>query len=625
MGVQTEDKVTQEIPEATVLFAGDSGDGMQLTGSQFTLASAYARNDLATLPDFPAEIRAPAGTTYGISGFQLHFGSVNVRTPGDEVDVLIAMNPAALKVNVNRVRKGGILIVNRDSFGSRDLDLANYERNPLGDDSLKNYRVVDIPLTTLTHEALKDSGLDKKVMDRCKNMFALGLALWMYSLPVEPAMEWLDRKFASKPAIRDANKLVLKKGTHYGETVEEFAVRYEVRPAQLKPGTYRAVQGTEALAMGLVAASRACGLPIFYGSYPITPASDILHELSRHKNFGVMTFQAEDEIAAVGAALGASFGGSLGVTATSGPGIALKAETIGLAVMTELPLVIVDMQRGGPSTGLPTKTEQSDLLQAVYGRNGEAPMPVIAASSPGDCFFAAYEACRIAVKYMTPVILLSDGYLGSGSEPWLIPDVNELPKFKPTFATKTNRTVDGEEVFLPYVRDEETLSRPWAKPGTPGLEHRLGGLEKEHETGNVSYDPENHQYMTNLRAEKVQRVADDIPPLEIFGEQEGDLLVVGWGSTQGAIEAAVDASTLRGLKVGSVHLRHIVPLPNDLGDIFARFDHVLVPEINDGQLIRLLRDRYLLPFIPLNKVKGMPFRTSEIEEKVAEIVGATAQ
>ncbi|MEX0601687.1 MAG: 2-oxoacid:acceptor oxidoreductase family protein, partial [Rhodothermales bacterium] len=383
MGVQTEDKVTQEIPEATVLFAGDSGDGMQLTGSQFTLASAYARNDLATLPDFPAEIRAPAGTTYGISGFQLHFGSVNVRTPGDEVDVLIAMNPAALKVNVNRVRKGGILIVNRDSFGSRDLDLANYERNPLGDDSLKNYRVVDIPLTTLTHEALKDSGLDKKVMDRCKNMFALGLALWMYSLPVEPAMEWLDRKFASKPAIRDANKLVLKKGTHYGETVEEFAVRYEVRPAQLKPGTYRAVQGTEALAMGLVAASRACGLPIFYGSYPITPASDILHELSRHKNFGVMTFQAEDEIAAVGAALGASFGGSLGVTATSGPGIALKAETIGLAVMTELPLVIVDMQRGGPSTGLPTKTEQSDLLQAVYGRNGEAPMPVIAASSPG--------------------------------------------------------------------------------------------------------------------------------------------------------------------------------------------------------------------------------------------------
>lgn len=625
MGVNTQDHTTQEIPEATVLFAGDSGDGMQLTGTQFTLASAYAKNDLATLPDFPAEIRAPAGTTYGVSGFQLHFGSVNVRTPGDEVDVLIAMNPAALKVNVNRVRSGGTLIVNRDSFGGRDLELANYETNPLEDDSLNGYRVVDIPLTSLTHEALKDSGLDKKVMDRCKNMFALGLALWMYSLPIEPAMEWLDKKFAKKPEIRDANKLVLTKGSHYGETVEEFSVRYEVRPARLKPGTYRAIQGTEALAMGLVAASQECGLPIFYGSYPITPASDILHELSRHKNFGVMTYQAEDEIAAVGAALGASFGGNLGVTATSGPGIALKTETIGLAVMTELPLVIVDMQRGGPSTGLPTKTEQSDLMQAVYGRNGEAPMPIIAASSPGDCFFAAYEACRIAVKYMTPVILLSDGYLGTGSEPWLIPNIDDLPKFKPRFATKTNRRVDGEDIFLPYVRDEKTLSRPWAKPGTPGLEHRLGGLEKEHETGNVSYDPENHQYMTKLRRDKVQRVADDIPLLEVFGEQQGDLLIVGWGSTRGAIEAAVDAATVRGLKVGSVHLRHILPFPNDLGDIFDRFDDVLVPELNDGQLIRLLRDRYLLPFIPLNKVKGMPFRASEIEEKISEIVGATAK
>lgn len=625
MGVQTQDKVKQEIPEATVLFAGDSGDGMQLTGSQFTLASAYAKNDLATLPDFPAEIRAPAGTTYGVSGFQLHFGSVNVRTPGDEVDVLIAMNPAALKVNVNRVRIGGTLIVNRDSFGKRDLSLANYQRNPLEDGSLSNYRVVPIPLTTLTHEALKDSGLDKKVMDRSKNMFALGLALWMYSLPIEPALEWLDKKFASKPEIRDANQLVLKKGSHYGETVEAFSVRYEVRPARLKPGTYRAIHGTEALALGLVAASRECGLPIFYGSYPITPASDILHELSRHKNFGVMTFQAEDEIAAVGAALGASFGGNLGVTATSGPGLALKAETIGLAVMTELPLVIVDMQRGGPSTGLPTKTEQSDLLQAVYGRNGEAPMPVIAASSPGDCFFAAYEACRIAVKYMTPVILLSDGYLGTGSEPWLIPNVDELPHFKPSFASTTNRTVDGEEVFHPYVRDTETLSRPWAKPGTAGLEHRLGGLEKEHETGNVSYDPENHHYMTKLRADKVQRVAGDIPPLNVFGEEEGDLLIVGWGSTKGSIEAAVDGSLRRGLKVGSVHLRHLLPLPNDLGDILSRYKQVLVPELNNGQLIRLLRAEYLLPLISLNKIKGMPFRASEIEDKIAEIVGASAK
>jgi 2-oxoglutarate ferredoxin oxidoreductase subunit alpha len=625
MGPQTQEKVTQEIPEATVLFAGDSGDGMQLTGSQFTLASAYARNDLATLPDFPAEIRAPAGTTYGVSGFQLHFGSVDVRTPGDEVDVLIAMNPAALKVNLNRVRVGGTLIVNRDSFTKRDLGLANYERNPLEDGSLTSFRVVQIPLTTLTHEALKDSGLDKKAMDRSKNMFALGLALWMYSLPIDPALDWLEKKFASKPEIRDANQLVLKKGSHYGETVEAFSVRYEVRPARLKPGRYRAIHGTEALALGLVAASRECGLPIFYGSYPITPASDILHELSRHKNFGVMTFQAEDEIAAVGAALGASFGGNLGVTATSGPGIALKAETIGLAVMTELPLVIVDMQRGGPSTGLPTKTEQSDLLQAIYGRNGEAPMPVIAASSPGDCFFAAYEACRIAVKYMTPVILLSDGYLGTGSEPWLIPNADELPHFKPSFASATNHTIDGQEVFLPYLRDEATLSRPWAKPGTPGLEHRLGGLEKEHETGNVSYDPENHHYMTKLRADKVQRVADDIPPLEIFGEEAGDLLVVGWGSTKGAIEAAVDAALRRGLNVGSVHLRHLLPLPNDLGDILRRYNQVLVPELNNGQLIRLLRDRYLLPLVPLNKIKGMPFRFSEIENKISEIIGASVK
>ena len=625
MAVQSKEKTRQQIPEATVLFAGDSGDGMQLTGSQFTLASAYAKNDLATLPDFPAEIRAPAGTTYGVSGFQLHFGSVDVRTPGDEVDMLIAMNPAALKVNVNRVRSGGTLIVNTDSFTKRDLGLANYEKNPLQDGSLSTYKVVEIPLTKLTHEALKDSGLDKKEMDRSKNMFALGLALWMYSRPVDPALDWLSKKFAKKPDIREANTLVLKKGFHYGETVEEFAVRYEVRPAALKPGKYRAIHGTEALALGLVAAGKESGLPIFYGSYPITPASDILHELSRHKNFGVMTFQAEDEIAAVGSALGASFGGNLGVTATSGPGIALKTETIGLAVMTELPLVIIDMQRGGPSTGLPTKTEQSDLLQAMYGRNGEAPLPIIAASSPGDCFFAAYEACRIAVKYMTPVMLLSDGYLGTGSEPWLIPNVDDLPKFKARYATETNSTANGEDVFLPYIRDEETLSRPWARPGTPNLEHRLGGLEKEHETGNVSYDPENHQYMTKLRAEKVERVARELPPSEIFGDEEGDLLLVGWGSTRGAIEAAVDASRLRGLKVGALHLRWLNPLPSDIGKIFGRYKHVLVPELNNGQLVRILRDRFLLPFIPLNKIKGMPFRSSEIQEKISEIVGANAK
>lgn len=621
MGVKTQEKTIQEIPEATILFAGDSGDGMQLTGGQFTLASAYARNDLATLPDFPAEIRAPAGTTYGVSGFQLHFGSVNVRTPGDEVDVLVAMNPAALKVSVDRVRKGGTLIVNVDSFGKRDLDLAGYSRNPLEDDSLKAFHVVRIPLTTLTHETLSDTGLDKKTMDRCKNMFALGLALWMYSMPIKPALEWLNKKFARKPEILEANRRVLKKGSHYGETVEEFAVRYEVRPARLKSGKYRAIIGTEALALGLIAASRKCGLPIFYGSYPITPASEILHELSRHKNFGVKTFQAEDEIAAAGAALGASFGGNLGITATSGPGLALKSETIALAVMAELPLIIVNMQRGGPSTGLPTKTEQADLLQAIFGRNGEAPLPIIAPGTPGDCFYAAFEACRIAVKYMTPVILLSDGYLGTGSEPWLIPNVDDLENFEPSFASAPNRTVDGEDVFLPYVRDEKTLARPWAKPGTAGLEHRLGGLEKEHETGNVSYEPDNHEYMVKLRAEKVQRVAQDIPPLEVFGEQEGDLLVVGWGSTQGAIETAVDACVARGLRVGATHLRHIVPLPNDLGKVLSRYEHVLAPELNNGQLIRLLRDQFLLPIAPLKKIKGMPFKAREIEEKICDILG----
>ncbi len=624
MAVKTQEKTVQEIPEATILFAGDSGDGMQLTGGQFTLASAYARNDLATLPDFPAEIRAPAGTTYGVSGFQLHFGSVNVRTPGDEVDVLVAMNPAALKVSVDRVRKGGTLIVNADSFGKRDLDLAGYDQNPLEDDSLKAFHVVGIPLTTLTHETLSDTGLDKKTMDRCKNMFALGLALWMYSMPIKPAMEWLGKKFARKPEILEANQRVLKKGSHYGETVEEFAVRYEVRPARLKAGKYRAIVGTEALAMGLIAASRKCGLPIFYGSYPITPASEILHELSRHKNFGVKTFQAEDEIAAAGAALGASFGGNLGVTATSGPGLALKSETIALAVMAELPMVIVNMQRGGPSTGLPTKTEQADLLQAVFGRNGEAPLPIVAPGTPGDCFFAAFEACRIAVKYMTPVILLSDGYLGTGSEPWLIPNVDDLENFEPTFASTTNRTVDGEDVFLPYIRDEKTLARPWAKPGTAGLEHRLGGLEKEHETGNVSYEPDNHEFMVKLRAEKVQRVAQDIAPLEVFGEQEGDLLVIGWGSTQGAIETAVDTCVSRGLRVGATHLRHIVPLPNDLGKILSRYEHVLVPELNNGQLIRLLRDQFLLPIAPLQKIKGMPFKAREIEKKICDILGIPA-
>ena len=613
-------KAVQSIPEATILFAGDSGDGMQLTGSQFTLATAFAQNDLATLPDFPAEIRAPAGTTYGVSGFQLHFGSVNIRTPGDEVDLLVAMNPAALKVNLSRVRSGGALMVNANAFTAKDLKLAGYETNPLEDASLKDYQVFEVELTKMTHEALKDSGLDKKQIDRSKNMFALGLALWLYSRPVEPTIEWLSEKFARKPEIRDINIHLLKKGYHFGETTEDFIVRYEVRPAKLEPGLYRAIRGAEAIALGLVAASQQSGLPLFYGSYPITPASELLHELSRHKNLGVMTFQAEDEIAAIGAAIGASFGGNLGVCATSGPGLALKAEAVGLALMMELPMVVIDMQRGGPSTGLPTKTEQSDLLQAMYGRNGESPLPIIAASTPGDCFFAAYEACRIAVKYMTPVIFLADGYLGNGSEPWPIPSLDDLVPFKPSFLDKPNRTVEGEAVFLPYVRDEQTLARPWARPGTPGLEHRLGGLEKENETGNVSYDPDNHQLMTELRAAKVERVTQDIPPTKIHGDEAGQVLVVGWGSTKGAIEAAVDRVRQRGKAVANIHLRHLNPLSSDLGEIFSRFEHLLVPELNNGQLVRLLRDRFLLPFIPLNKIQGQPFKASEVEKAIEKIL-----
>lgn len=593
---------------------------MQLTGSQFTLATALAKNDLATFPDFPAEIRAPAGTTYGVSGFQLHFGSVHIRTPGDEVDLLVAMNPAALKVNVHRLRSDGAIIVNSDAFTQRDLDLARYASNPLTDGSLEGYRVIQVQLTKLTREALKDSDLSFKDIDRAKNMFALGLALWLYSRPMQPAIDWLSQKFAKKPAIRDANLHVLKKGYHYGETTEQFITRYEVKPAVLQKGTYRAVRGAQALAWGLIAASQKSGLPVFYGSYPITPASDLLHELSRHKNFGVMTYQAEDEIAAVGAALGASFGGSLGITGTSGPGVALKAEAIGLAVMMELPMVIANMQRGGPSTGLPTKTEQSDLLQALYGRNGEAPLPVVAASTPGDAFFAAYEACRIALEHMTPVMLLMDGYLMNSSEPWLIPDADTLKPITVNFAKTTNRTVDGEDVFLPYVRDEKTLARPWAKPGTKGLEHRLGGLEKQHETGNVSYDPANHEFMTKLRAEKVERVAAAIPPTVINGAAEGDALIIGWGSTRGSIEVAIERLHAEGVAVSSIHLRHLAPLPPDLSEIFSHFTHLLVPELNNGQLVRVLRDAYLLPFVPLNKIQGQPFKASEIVTKVHEML-----
>ncbi|MGB1048088.1 MAG: 2-oxoacid:acceptor oxidoreductase subunit alpha [Rhodothermales bacterium] len=614
-------KTVETLPEATVLFAGDSGDGMQLTGTQFTLATAHAMNDLATLPDFPAEIRAPVGTTYGVSGFQLHFGSVDIRTPGDEVDLLVAMNPAALVVNLDRVKPGGTILVNSNSFEKKDLKLANLKENPLEDGSLDKYRVIQVELTRLTRETLKDSGLDHKAIDRSKNMFALGLSLWLYSRPIEPAQRWLTTKFAKKPDIRDANLELLKKGYHFGETTEQFVTRYEVTPAILPPGRYRAVQGVQALAMGIVAAADKSGLPITYGSYPITPASDLLHALSRYKNHGIMTIQAEDEIAAIGMTIGASFGGSLGITGTSGPGIALKGEAMGLAHILELPLVIVNVQRGGPSTGLPTKTEQSDLMQALFGRNGDAPMPVIAASTPGDCFEAAYEACRIAVKYMTPVVLLSDGYLANGSEPWLIPDPDSLHDFPVEFATEFNAEEEGEEVFWPYVRDEQTLARPWAKPGTPNLEHRVGGLEKADKTGNVSYDAANHEKMIKLRTEKVERVQQDMKPLEIFGDEDADLLIIGWGSTRGAIEAGVTRALNAGHKAAAVHLRWVNPLPADLGEVLSRFSTYLVPELNNGQLVRILRDRYLLPFEAMNKIQGRPFGPSEIERKIAEMVG----
>ena len=621
---------TREIPEATVLFAGDSGDGMQITGSQFTLASAYAHNDLATLPDYPAEIRAPAGTTYGVSAFQLHFGAEEVRTPGEKVDLLVAMNAAALKVHRHRLRPGGTIIANVNSFEEKDLKRADLDHNPLTNGTLDDYQVQEVPLTTLTREALSDTDLSRQEVDRSKNMFALGLALWMYARPVVPAQKWIEEKFDGQPEIRDANLRVLRKGYHYGETVDAFAVQYEVNEAAMRPGTYRAVRGAEALALGLVAASVKSDLRLFYGSYPITPASDILHELSEHKNFGVVTFQAEDEIAAATSALGASFGGDLGVCATSGPGMALKTETIGLGVMTELPLVVIDMQRGGPSTGLPTKPEQGDLLQAVYGRNGEAPLPVLAATSPGDCFHTAYEACRIATKYRTPVILLADGYLGNGSEAWRIPDTDALPSFDVDVETETTeRTVhedqDGNDQFLPYVRDPETLARAWARPGTPGLEHRLGGLEKEHRTGNVSYEAANHQKMVELRAQKVQNVTKDIPPTRVHGPPDGDLLVLGWGSTKGAIEEATERANEERLRVGSVVLRHVWPLPHDLGDLLRRFDRVLVPELNNGQLIRVLRDQYPnRDFTPLNKIQGRPFRAEEIVEEIEVLLGEPA-
>ena len=604
----------KEVLESAVIrFAGDSGDGMQITGSQFTNTTALFGNDLATFPDFPAEIRAPAGTLPGVSGFQVHFGAKDVFTPGDAVDVLVAMNPAALKTNVGDLKRGGILIVNVDNFKEVDLKKAQVAVSPLEDRSLEGYRLFPVELTKLTRLALRDLGLDAKSMDRCKNFFALGMCYWLYNRSMDPTYRWLEDKFSKKPVLAEANKLALKAGYAYCDATEAFQVSYEVPPAKLAPGVYRNLSGNTALALGFVAASQKAGIPLFQGSYPITPASDILHELSMYKEFGVMTFQAEDEIAAMTSAIGAAYGGALAITTTSGPGMALKMEAIGLAIAVELPIVICDIQRGGPSTGLPTKTEQADLLQALFGRNSEAPVPVLAAATPGDCFWVALEASRIAIKYMVPVIVLSDGYLANGAEPWRIPELSELPEIPVRYRTEP-------EGFLPYARDPQTLARPWAVPGTPGLEHRVGGLEKQEGTGNVNYEPLNHERMVHLRAAKVEAVVQDVPDVVPAGDPEGDLLLVGWGSTYGSITAALRAQREKGRRIGHVHLRHLHPLPRNLGEVLKRYGKIVVPEMNLGQLRWVLRAKYLVDAQGLNKVQGKPFKQSEIEAKIEEVL-----
>ncbi len=609
----------QELDEVVIRFAGDSGDGMQLTGNQFTNTSALLGNDLATFPDYPAEIRAPVGTLFGVSGFQVRLSSQDIHTPGDKVDVLVAMNPAALKTNVADLKEGGMLLVNTGNFGKRDLEKAHYEENPLDDPALdQNYQLVQLDLNEATLKAVEGTGLSNKAALRCKNLLALGLLYYAYSRPLDQTEKWLESKFGSKPDILEANLRALRAGAMVAENSELFKVRYSVPPAKLEKGTYRNIKGNEALAMGLVAATRKAELKLFYGSYPITPASDVLHALSRYKNYGVLTFQAEDEIAAVTSAIGASYAGALGMTGTSGPGLALKTEALGLAVMIELPLVVVDVQRAGPSTGMPTKTEQADLLQAIFGRNSEAPMPVVAPASPGDCFHAAMEAVRIAVTYMTPVMLLSDGYLGNGAEPFRIPSVDEVPDIQVRRATPQD--AEGEDGFLPYARDPETLARPWAIPGTPGLMHRVGGLEKADLTGNVSYDPDNHERMTLLREGKVMKVAESYAPTEVFGPESGQLLVLGWGSTYGAIRGAVQRAQAKGLSVSQAHLRNVWPLPQDLGELLGRFDRVLVPELNRGQLCRLIRAEYLVDATSLPKVQGKPFGSEELLEHIEAIL-----
>jgi len=606
-----------ETREAVVVrFAGDSGDGMQITGVQFTSESALAGNDLATLPDFPAEIRAPTGTLFGVSAFQLNFSSNPVYTPGDDLDVLVAMNPAALKTNVGDLKRNGILLVDQEAFNDANLKKAEYGTNPLKDGSLDAYKLMPVSITKLTGEALKDLGLSAREVHRCRNFFCLGIVTWLYHRPIDATERWLQDKFKKKPELIEANVRALRAGRNFAENAELMAVTYEVKPARIEPGTYRNVTGSSALALGLVAAAHQAGRPLFLGAYPITPASEILHELAPLKSFGVVTMQAEDEIAGIGAALGASFAGAIGVTATSGPGLDLKSETIGLAVSTELPLVICDVQRAGPSTGMPTKTEQTDLLMALYGRHGEAPLPVIAPATPAECFEAAFEAVRIAVKYMTPVIVLSDTLLGNGAEPWKLPDVAKLPEVPVAFRTDA-------EGFFPYLRDPETLARPWAIPGTPGLEHRIGGLSKEDVTGNISYAPANHEQMIRTRARKIETITHEIPPTEVYGAAAGDLLLLGWGSTYGAIRQAVRELQREGTKrIAHAHLRYLNPLPADLEQILGRYRRVLVPECNMGQLLQVVRARFLVDAIGFNKVQGRPFKVSEIVERAKKLLGS---
>ncbi|MCC5908041.1 MAG: 2-oxoacid:acceptor oxidoreductase subunit alpha [Balneolaceae bacterium] len=611
--------------EVTIRFAGDSGDGMQLTGSLFTNTTALEGNDLRTLPEFPAEIRAPAGTVPGVSSFQLNFGSIEIMTPGDACDVLVVMNSAALKANLSMLKPGGVIIANTSGFDKRNLNLAKYGegKNPLDDGSLSKYTLLEVDVSKLTKESLSDSGLGYKDVERAKNMFVLGLLYWMYNRPLESTIKFLEKKFGKKPEIAAANIKVLKDGYHFGETAEIFSEKYTVKKAVIGPGEYRSITGNKATVLGLVAATRQSNLPLFFGSYPITPASDILHELSRLKNYGVYTFQAEDEIAAVSSAIGASFGGSLGITSSSGPGIALKGEAIGLAVMLELPLVVLNIQRAGPSTGMPTKTEQSDLLQAMYGRNGESPMVIVAPATPADCFDAAFEACRISLEHMVPVFFLSDGYLANGSEPWKFPKAKDLKKVNVKFEPPRFGESNGDQ-FLPYLRDER-LVRSWAIPGTEGIEHRLGGLEKEENSGNVSYNPENHQKMTNLRQAKVDKIADFIPLQSVdSGNEKGDVLVLGWGSTYGSIRTAARELREEGIDISHAHIKYLNPFPKNLGELIENFNHILVPEMNSGQLVKMIRDKYFVDAVGINKVKGRPFFVDELKRQIKDALASNS-